>query len=309
MLNHLLDLLYRYLPHSLETLLHSAVAIVVILAVGVALTLGVRKVFQHASRLAQQGLMQRGDTGGDRARHMQTLITVGRTALLLLIWALLGAMILDAAGVNVAPLLTGAGVLGVVLGLGAQRLVQDFIGGFVLILENHVRLGDVVRVGDSAGLVEQITYRVLVLRELDGTLRVIPHSQVHTLANLTKDWAAAVLDVGIAYRENPDRVMHVLQEEAGRLRADPQWAWRILEPLEVFGLDELADSSVVIKIRLKCLPLERWNVKRELLKRVKEAFKRERIEIPYPALTLNFAPDSAELQILAALRPPPEPSR
>jgi small conductance mechanosensitive channel len=162
------------------------------------------------------------------------------------------------------------------------------ITGFFMLLEDHMRVGDVVKVGDQAGVVENITLRVLTLRDLDGSLHVIPHSAVTTVTNMTKDFSFAVLDVGIAYREDVDEVIAILKEIEAALRQDPEFASDILDDLEILGVDEFSSSQVTVKIRIKTAPIKQWPVGREFRRRMKKAFEARGVEIPFPHLTIYF---------------------
>jgi small-conductance mechanosensitive channel len=197
-------------------------------------------------------------------------------------------MVLRELNVDVMPVLTGAGIIGLAVGFGAQTLVKDFISGFFLILENHIRVGDVARINGTGGLVEAINLRTTVLRDLEGIVHVFPNGSIETLSNLTKDFAFYVVDVGVAYKEDTDAVVEVLREVGAELTADPILAESVLAPLEVLGVDAFEDSQVTIKIRIKTLPLKQWEVGRELRRRIKKAFDARAIEIPFPHLSVYF---------------------
>jgi small conductance mechanosensitive channel len=191
-------------------------------------------------------------------------------------------MILREFRIDIAPVLAGAGIAGVALGFGAQTLVRDVISGFFLILEDQVRVGDVAAINGTGGLVEEINLRTIVLRDVDGTVHVFPNGAINTLANRSKDFSYYVIDLGITYREDPDRVVAVLKEVGADLQRDPQFGPFILEPIEVLGIDAFADWSVRLKLRIKTVPLKQWDVGRELRKRIRNAFDRHGIEIPFP---------------------------
>lgn len=219
-------------------------------------------------------------------RRVQTLVKLLRQAIVVVVWVMAVLMALDQVGVNVAPILAGAGVLGLAVGFGAQNLVRDVISGFFLILENHVRVGDVVTINGTSGLVEKITFRTILLRDLQGVVHVVPHGMVTTLSNLTTGWSAYVADVGVAYKEDTDRVSDVIRAVAAEMRADPVLGPLMIEDAEVLGVDQFGDSAVVIKVRLKTVPLKQWEVGREFNRRLKKAFDREGIEIPFPHVSL-----------------------
>ena len=221
-----------------------------------------------------------------RAAQLQTLTPLLRGAAVGAI-VLIGAMMtLSEIGLRIGPLLAGAGVLGVALGFGAQTLVKDFITGVFLIVEDVVSVGDVANIAGFGGLVEQMTLRTIRLRDFDGTLHVFPYSEAQVIHNLTKSFSFYVFDLQIAYGADIDRALDVIRETGEQLRTDPAFRDKIIEPIEVFGVDALADSGVMLKARFKTLPLGQWDVGREFNRRIKLAFDREGIEIPYPHLKL-----------------------
>jgi moderate conductance mechanosensitive channel len=189
-------------------------------------------------------------------------------------------MVLRALDVDITPVLTGAGILGLAVGFGAQTLVKDVISGFFLILEDQVRVGDVAIVNGTGGAVEQINLRTIVLRDLEGTVHVIPNGEIKTLANRSKDFAFYVLDIGIDYDDDVDQAIEVVQATAAILRQDPAFAPLIMEPLEVLGVDDFGASSVAVRFRIKTIPLSQWVVGRELRRRIKKAFDQAGIRIP-----------------------------
>jgi moderate conductance mechanosensitive channel len=195
-------------------------------------------------------------------------------------------MILSELGINLAPLIAAAGIGGLAIGFGAQNLVRDVISGFFLIIENQVRVGDVVNINNKGGVVENITLRIIRLRDLHGTVHFIPHGQVTLVSNLTKDYSRYVFDVGVAYREDVDEVIGVLQEIGDGLANDPDFKSVILEPLEIMGLDRFEDSAIIIRARITTLPIQQWRVGREFNKRMKKVFDQRGIEIPFPHRTI-----------------------
>jgi small conductance mechanosensitive channel len=167
-------------------------------------------------------------------------------------------------------------------------VVKDVISGFFLLLENQVRVGDVVNIGGTGGLVEAITLRTIVLRDLAGNVHIIPHGGVDRVTNMTKDYSRYVFDVGVAYREDTDEVIQVLKEIGEGLRQDAEFASDILEPLEILGVDKFADSAVIIKCRITTKPIQQWRVGREMNRRIKKTFDACGIEIPFPHRTLYW---------------------
>lgn len=198
----------------------------------------------------------------------------------ILIVALLMAM--SEVGVKIGPLLAGAGVVGIALGFGAQTLVKDFLTGLFLIIEDIVSVGDVVRVGGSGGLVEAMTLRTIRLRDFDGTLHVFPYSEAQVVHNLTKTFSYYVFDLQVSYGSDIDQALGVMRQVGEEMQSEPDFADKILEPIEVVGVDDLADSGVVLKARIKTQPIQQWSVGREYNRRIKLAFDRAGIEIPFP---------------------------
>jgi small-conductance mechanosensitive channel len=280
--------------------------LLVYLAVKLAIGLVRRGLRRLQGRLAERD-QKGGASSAEAAKRGQTIHHLLEQVAVVGLWLLGILVMLGQIGVAIGPLIAGAGIAGLAFGFGAQNLVRDVISGFFMILENQVRVGDVAIVNGKGGLVERITLRTIVLRDLEGVVHVFPNGAVTTLANMTSEWSAYVLDVGVAYREDTDRVADVMKRVAAELRLDPAVGPHILEDLEVFGVDKFADSAVVIKARLKTLPIKQWEVGREYNRRLKKAFDREGIEIPFPQRSLNFAGASAPFGAKAA-RPQEQPA-
>ncbi|MFA7276846.1 MAG: mechanosensitive ion channel domain-containing protein [Pseudobdellovibrionaceae bacterium] len=225
--------------------------------------------------------------------RIQTLLPIVRNILLTVFGVLFGLVLLSEIGVNIAPLMAGAGVIGVAIGFGAQTLVKDFITGFIIVLEDNMRVGDVVAIAGNTGVVEKITLRKVQLRDLAGTVYTIPYSEITIIQNLTKDFSFYTLDIGVAYNESTDRVLSVLREVDNDLQKDPEFGVYILSALEIFGVDRFADSSVIIKARLKTAPGKQWPVGREFNRRMKIAFDAAKIEIPFPQRTVTVRHEGA----------------
>jgi small conductance mechanosensitive channel len=240
---------------------------------------------------------------GATRKRVTTLTGLLRTLSFVTVWAVVAVITLDQLGLDVTPILAGAGIVGLAVGFGAQNLVRDVISGFFLVLENQVRVGDVAVVNGTGGLVEAITFRTIVLRDLAGVVHVVPNGAITTLANMTKGWSGYVLDVGVAYKEDTDRVVAVMTEVAEDLRADPRFGPTILGPIEIFGVDDFKESEVTIKARLKTVPIEQWNVGREYRRRLKKAFDARGIEIPFPHRSLYMGAASGPLEVMLRTTP------
>ena len=200
-------------------------------------------------------------------------------------------------GFNIGPILAGAGVAGLAVGFGAQSLVKDLVSGFFLILENQIRVGDVAVINGTGGLVESITFRTVVLRDNAAVVHVFPNGSINTLSNMTKDWSAYVIDLGVAYKEDTDRVVEIMRRVGEEMRGEAKYGGLMLEPIEVLGVDAFADSAVMIKARLKTLPLQQWNVGREYRRRLKKTLDTERVEIPFPHQTLYMGEASPAFRV------------
>lgn len=222
----------------------------------------------------------------DAERWVTTVARVLRYTLRVVLVVLAVMLVLNEVGVSIAPLLGAAGVVGIAVGFGAQSLIKDYFNGFFLLVENQIRVGDVVKIADRAGLVEEVSLRRVRLRDYDGSVHYVPNGLITTVTNLSTEFAYALMDIRIAYQEDVEKTMMVLRDVARELRASSQHSARILDDIDIAGVEELGDSAIVIRCRIKVQPLEQWTVKREFLKRLKERFGRERIEIPYPHQTL-----------------------
>ena len=239
------------------------------------------------TRLYERGLAAR-ESQLESGKRVETLIMLVRQGAMLVLWLVVGLVILKEIGVEIGPFLASAGIVGLAVGFGGQNLVRDVISGFFIILENQVRVGDVAIINGTGGLVEEINFRTIILRDLGGAVHIFPNGPVNTLSNLTKEWSAYVFDIGVAYRENTDTVVAILTEVGRELKQDAVLGPMILEEPEIFGVDKLDTSAVVIKGRIKTVPIQQWTVGREFLRRVKLAFDARGIEIPFPHQTLYF---------------------
>jgi small conductance mechanosensitive channel len=219
-----------------------------------------------------------------RSARARTLVPLLRTAMMVFISVVVSLIVLSELGVNIAPLLAGAGVIGLAIGFGSQALVKDIITGLFILIEDTLAVGDIVDVGKGhSGVVEAITVRTIRLRDAAGTVHTIPWSEVTTVNNMTRDYAYFVANVAVSYREDTDRVVEVLREVGEEIAAEPTIRPFILEPLEVIGVDKLAETGLIIQARIKALPTKQWAVGREFNRLLKKAFDRHGIEMPYNA--------------------------
>ena len=245
-----------------------------------------------ASRMDDRESSQRAETLGRVVRYLIAVVISLITAML----------VLAELGVSVAPILGAAGVVGLAVGFGAQSLVKDYFTGFFLLLENQIRQGDVVQLGNHSGSVEEVTLRYVQLRDYSGNVHYVPNSTITTVINMTRGFSNAVMDIGVVYRENVDDVMTVMREVAAQMREQPAYRDKILGDLDIAGVESWGDSAVVIRCRFRTLPIEQWGVKREYLRRVKSAFDAKGIEIPYPQRVLHVLPGETAVPAAAAPR-------
>ncbi len=247
------------------------------------------------STLVERYLEER-DAGGElvaRGARVRTFLPLVRNVVRIVLLVLVVLVVLSEIGIDIGPLLAGAGIVGLAVSFGAQSLVKDVITGFFILLEDTISVGDVVDLGGRSGIVESMTIRSVRLRDLGGNVHTVPFGEVAAVLNMTKDFSYALMEVGIAYREDVDEVVEVLREIGDGMQADEEFGPLILEPLQVLGLDSFGASSVNIRIRLKTLPIQQWAVKREFQRRMKRVFDERGIEIPFPHQTVYFGVDKS----------------
>jgi small conductance mechanosensitive channel len=242
---------------------------------------------QHAVRKLRVRIASRFDDR-EAVQRAETIGRVVRYLIAVVVSIIAGMLVLGELGVSVAPILGAAGVVGLAVGFGAQSLVKDYFTGFFLLLENQIRQGDVVKLGEHSGLVEEVTLRYVRLRDYDGNVHFVPNGTVSSVVNMSRGFAQAVIDASVAYATDLDAAMAVMREVAAGMRQDPDYASRILDDLEIAGVDQWAESAVIIRARFRVKPLEQWAVRREYLRRLKAAFDRADIEIPFPQLKLHL---------------------
>jgi small-conductance mechanosensitive channel len=292
---------------QLAELMQASIRVVIVLIVWWLLSRLVRLLLGRVeSRLLRDVAAEQPLSAEDRKR-VDTLMRLLRQIVTVFLFVTLALVMLMQLGIAVGPILASAGVVGIAVGFGAQSLVRDIITGFFFVMENQVRVGDVAVINGTGGLVEAMTLRTLVIRDQAGTVHVFPNGSVDTLSNMTRGWSAYVFDIGIAYKEDPSAAIAVIRATAEGMQNDPSFADKIIEKPEIFGVDKLDDSAVVIKGRIKTLPIKQWEVGREFLKRVKLALDEAGIEIPFPHRTLVFASaganDAREETLMRAIPP------
>lgn len=265
----------------LEIAVNSAQALLRIAVILAAAYLGAKLLHAGIQRL--DSLLIRAASAADTSmdsvtKRIRTLTSVVWTIGFGLIWFIAVLISLGQVGVDLGPILAGAGIVGLAVGFGAQHLVRDLVTGFFLILENHIRVGDSAVINGTGGMVEAITFRTIVLRDLSGTVHVFPNGTINTLANMSKDWSAYVIDVPVAFKDDTDHVTEIMRNVAEELRAEPKYSAVMIEPIEILGVDAFTDVGVTIKARFKTKPSQQHNVGREYRRRLTKAFQAAGIE-------------------------------
>lgn len=224
--------------------------------------------------------------GSEKVKRVDTLTRVCQSAISIFIWLVAGTIALGSLGFSIAPILTTAGVSGIAIGLATQNLVKDYFSGFIILLEGQIRVGDIVELGGAIGEVEEMTLRYVRLRNLSGDVIFVPNGNITNVTNKSLQFSFALIDVGIAYREDVDEVLQIMRETSQAMQSAPEFKGVILDDMEIMGVNDWADSSVVLRGRIKVKAGKQWDVRRAYLRQLKYAFDKSAIEIPYPHLTL-----------------------
>ncbi|MEQ8357981.1 MAG: mechanosensitive ion channel family protein [Cytophagales bacterium] len=231
--------------------------------------------------------VQKSTTSAESEKRARTLMDILRGTLKVAFWVLFIFILLKEIGLDIAPLLAGAGILGLAVGFGAQELVRDVISGFFMLFEDQIRTGDVAIINGVAGAVEKIELRTVTLRDMQGTVHIFQNGKINSLSNMTKEWSAAVFDIGVSYDSKIPEVIKIMEQVGAELKNDENFKSLIIEAIEIFGLNTFADSALIVKARLKTKPGEQWKVMREFNKRLKDEFDKKGIEIPFPQRTIH----------------------
>jgi moderate conductance mechanosensitive channel len=275
-----------------------AVRIIAILVGAYILTKIIHASFPRVrAKIVERMTVARGAPDIELEKRATTLTGITSKVLAVIVWLVAIIMALREAGFDIGPILAGAGVVGLAVGFGAQNLVHDVISGAFLLLENQIRVNDVAIINGTGGLVEQINLRTTVLRGQDGTVHIFPNGSIKTLSNMTHGFSYYVFDIGVAYKEDTDRVAEVVKGIADELMKEEPYRRMVLEPLEIIGVDKFADSAVILKARIKTAPIQQWTVGREMNRRIKKKFDELGIEIPFPHLSIYFGEASKPIQI------------
>jgi moderate conductance mechanosensitive channel len=267
-------------------LLSSGIKIVLII---IALFVVLKLVKSFSKRSSKLFLKKRDDE--ESRKRAETISSVIRNTLSVTVVTLALLILIGQIGIEIGPLLAAAGIAGLAIGFAGQSLVKDIINGFFILLEDQIRVGDIVEVGGISGVVEKINLKLTRLRDLEGNVHFIPNSVIDIVSNKTKEYSCYLLDIGVAYREDADEVMEVIKQIDEEMRSDPDWKDKILQPIEIFGLDRFDDSAVVVRARTRTLPAKQWGVGREFKRRIKKRFDEMDIEIPFPHTTLYIGQD------------------
>jgi small-conductance mechanosensitive channel len=279
-IKHWYDVVIPWLTsHGIKIVIIAAAALILDKLLKGIITKAVRITVKHDENETEEAERKREDT----------LIRIfnGAVHIILLIVAIL--MILQEIGIKIGPILAGAGIVGLAFGFGGQYLIKDIITGLFLIIENQFRIGDVVNINGTGGLVQDISLRKTTLRDLDGTVHHIPNGSINMVSNLSKNFARINLDMGVAYNTNIEHLIEVINKTGNDLAADPDFKEKITKAPQFLRVNEFADSAVVVKILGETKPLMQWEVTGELRKRLKAAFDKESIEIPFPQRVIHQA--------------------
>jgi small-conductance mechanosensitive channel len=281
------ETLFKWVDAIIPWLLDHGLKIVVIAVAAWLLNKLICRIIERAVRIA---VVRDAYTSEEAEKKREdTLIRIFTGATRIFIILLAGLMILQEAGLKIGPLLASAGIAGLAVGFGGQYLIKDIITGLFLILENQYRIGDVININGTGGLVQDISLRKTTLRDIDGTLHHIPHGSIAMVSNMSKDFARVNLDIGVAYSSDLEHVINVINKTGNDLAEDPQYKDSIVSAPQFLRVNDFADSAIMIKILGDTKPLKQWEVTGELRKRLKIAFDREGIEIPFPQRVVHQA--------------------
>jgi small-conductance mechanosensitive channel len=240
--------------------------------------------FRRGRRAAVEGPAEHDRDVATTTRRVQRAKTMGdlmKSVITGVLVAIIGTMMLSELGVDIAPIIASAGIIGIALGFGAQSLVKDFLSGIFMIVEDQFGVGDVVDVGEASGTVEAVSLRVTRLRDVNGTVWYVPNGEILRVGNMSQNWARAVVDVSVGYGEDLVRVKQVLADVANGMWEDEEFKGLVIEQPEVTGVELLGPNAVNLRVMIKTAPMEQWAVARELRQRIKARFDHEGIEIPY----------------------------
>jgi moderate conductance mechanosensitive channel len=279
--------IYKWLDLIIPWLLSHGLKIVLIIASAFIFNKLLKKIIEKTVRITVSP--DNFQSKEAEKKREDTLIHIFTITSKIAIWAIAILMVLQEFGIMIGPILAAAGIVGLAFGFGGQYLIRDIISGLFIFLENQYRIGDVVSLNDTSGLVENISLRMTTLRDIDGTVHHIPHGEIKMVSNMSKDFSRINLDIGIGYDTDLEHVIEVVNRIGLELSIDPLWKDSILKPPQFLRVNDLADSAIVIKVLGETLPLKQWEVTGEYRKRILIAFRKEGIEIPFPQRVLHQA--------------------
>ena len=253
--------------------------------------IGSRQVLEKLG-LSEAGEPPRELTTNRNHKRVDALSDITNNLIKVVIWLVAIFMILGTLGINLGPLVAGAGIAGIALGFGAQSIVKDFLSGILMLVEDQFGVGDVIDVGEASGVVESLSLRTTRLRSVDGTVWHVPNGEIRRVGNMSQGWSRSVIDVGIGYGSDVDTALSILNRVATQMSADEPWGTKFLEQPEILGVQDLGDSAVVLRMWVVTEPAAQWEVSRELRRRIKYAFDEAGIEIPFPQVTTHLRTES-----------------
>lgn len=255
--------------------------------------------FNAISRNLEKVILKRSDALHDKEaqKRVKTLMSIGRGIMRLILWAIFALILLKRIGIEIGPIIASAGIAGIAIGFGAQELIRDFLAGFFVLLDNQIRTDDIVVINGTTGVVEKIELRTIRLRDHSGVVHIFQHGKINTLSNMTKEWSALVFEIGVAYKEDVDTVIAIMKSVGEDLEKDSRFSGNILEPISILGVEQFANSSIQLKVRIKTQTGEQWQTRREYMRRLKYAFDKKGIEIPFPHTTLYWGEKSKPMDI------------
>jgi small conductance mechanosensitive channel len=279
----------QFLEKAASWLVNELPALLIITIVFIILLKSIKFIVKGFSKILQSRTRKDDEIRkSEREKRINTLTGIISTILKIVLVFLFVVIVLEKLGVAVGPILASAGIIGLAVGFGAQELVRDMISGFFILLEDQIRIGDAVELNGKWGVVESIELRTIKLRDMSGVVHVFQNGKLDTLSNMSKDWSALIVNVGVAYKEKYDRVTEVIAKVGDEMYNDSVYKDIMIEPLEISGLNEFADSAIVIRVILKTKPGMQWDTGREFRRRIKEAFDEANIEIPFPHRTVYW---------------------
>ncbi len=301
----------RRLAEWSDVLIGKPLAIIGLVLLGLVARWLLHRLIDRLASRAERGVLPERVESAVAARRKQRAATMGgllKSIVTFVIVAIAGTMVLSELGVDIAPIIASAGIIGIALGFGAQSLVKDFLAGIFVFIEDQYGVGDVVDVGEANGTVEAVTLRMTRLRDLDGTVWYVPNGAVQRVGNKSQNWSRAVVDVGVGYGEDLARVQRVLRDVAHDLWTDEDFQHVIIEEPEVTGVEMLTPDSITIRVLVKTAPLEQWAVARALRQRIKARFDHEGIEIPFAQRVVWHREDRRHVDAAAGAAGAPSPA-